>query len=109
MTSRRNLLLTGVAMAAMGMGGTSSCSIDPAKVQEAIKTACGIAVTAATIAAIVGYDPTMSISAIVNLICSGYQTAKSAGKLGAEPAKGATVHFVVYVNGKPVDVEATVQ
>jgi hypothetical protein len=105
--NRRALLLAGATLPVLGMGG--GCAIDPVKVQDAIKTACGIAVTAATIAAIVGLDPTMSISAIVSLICSGYQTAKSAGKLGAEPTKGTTVHFVVYVNGKPVDVEATVQ
>ncbi len=109
MITKRNILLTGVAFAGMGMGGTSSCNIDPAKVQEAIKTTCGIAVTAAAIAQIIGLDPTMSISAIVNLICSGFEAAKAAGKLGAEPTKGAEVHFVVYVNGKPVEVQATVQ
>jgi hypothetical protein len=111
MITKRNMLLTGVAFAGMGMGGTSTCTsqIDPQKVIDLIKTGCGIAVTAATIAQIIGLDPTMSISAIVSLICTGFQTAKAAGKLGAEPAKGTTVHFVVYVDGKPVDVTATVQ
>lgn len=110
-TNRRRLLLTGAAVIAMGMGGTSSCTsnIDPTAVINLIKVACGILVPAATIADILLKDPTMTASAIVNLICTGFMSAKASGKLGAEPAKGTTVNFVVYVNGKPVDVSAVVQ
>lgn len=109
MIARRNVLLAGVVLLGMGMGGSSSCSVDQQKVVDAIRMACGIAVPAATVAQIIGLDPTMSISAIVNLICSGYQTAKAEGKLGAEPAKNNTVVFTVYVSGKPVSVTGVVQ
>lgn len=110
MITRRNILLTGSAFAGMGMGGTSTCSsqIDPQTVITGIKTACGVAVTAATIATVLGLDPTMSVSAIISLICTGFQTAKESGKLGADLKSGAPVKFVVYVNGKPVEVEGTV-
>jgi hypothetical protein len=104
----RNALLTGTAFASLGVAGCTNNQIDPAKVIDGIKTACGIAVTAATIVAIIGLDPTMSISAIINLVCTGFHSAQENGKLKATE-KGATIHFPVTVNGKTVDVEAVVQ
>lgn len=102
----RNFListLSGIAMLAL-----TACNIDPAQVVTAVQQACSIAVPVATIVTMLNLDPTMSVSAITNLICSGYKGALSERKLGAA-AKGSKVEFVVFVNGQPVQVEATVQ
>ena len=108
-TSRRNILLAGAGAAILPIVSCTNGAIDPQKVADAIKTACGIAVPIATVTSIINAAVGATVQFIVDLVCTGYTTAKAANKLGAEPAKGSTVHFVVVVNGKPIEVDAVVQ
>ncbi len=109
MLTRRYFSLAGAtALGGLALSACTNGSIDPNAVLAALKTACGIAVPAATILQIFNLDPTQSVSAIVNLICSGYQqTQAAAGQKGRKLAAGESVHFVVEVNGHEVDVTAT--
>jgi hypothetical protein len=108
MIDRRYLL---VAAAVLPFAGCTNGQVDPQKVLDLLKGACGILVPLATIVEMLKLDPTLSASAIVNLICSGFKTAVAAqaaqGRLAATP--GQTIEYDVIVNGKPVHVVATVQ
>lgn len=79
----------------------TACEVDPAKVVDAIKQGCGIAVVAASVADIIAKDPTMSITAITNLVCTGFKAAQATGKLGTAEGKS----FEVTVNGQPVTIK----
>jgi len=118
LTNRRALLLFGAAtVGGMGMGGTSSCSstLDPAVIAADIKTACGIAVVAATIAQIINAGVGMSAQAIISLVCSSYKNAVAAQTSGGGKfAAGTQINFVVHVcdtsgSCKNVPVAATAQ
>lgn len=111
-TSRRNVLIAVAGIPALMLVGCSKTDtgenvIDPAKVRDGIKNACGIAVVLSSIASILKLDPTLSIAAIIGMICDGYKAAKESGKLnlGASGAPLAGSKFHVDVKGKPVEVE----
>jgi hypothetical protein len=91
---------------ALSFGGCTNNQIDPQKVADSIKTACGILVVAAQVADILKLDPTLSASAIVSLICTGFTNAQASGALASAPPHGEVI-FTVLVNGKPVQIEAT--
>ncbi len=104
----RKLLLT--TMMALTLAACTGGVVDPTKVQADIKGACGILVVAANIAEILKIDPTMSASAIVNLVCTGLQTASQPvpppTALLAQPQSNE-VTFPVVVKGQTVVVHAT--
>ncbi len=102
MLNRRNtfIVITGAGLAACTNG-----NIDPVKIDALLKQACGIAVPLATIVEILHLDPTMSASAIVNLLCSGYTAQVAASKPALKA--GSSVEYDVVVNGKTVHVIAT--
>lgn len=99
----RLLLPISLALALTACNNSTSTGVDAAKVIDAIKSACGIAVVAASVADIIQKDPTMSISAITNLVCTGFKSANANGKLGSGPTAHRT--FDVVVNGQTVTVE----
>jgi len=96
------------ALIALTMPSCTGGQLDTTKVQDGIKTACGLAVTAASILSITQLDPTMSISAIVNLICSNFKQLQAAGKLGSGLASGTEITIPIEVKGQTVNVRGTV-
>ncbi len=105
MQSRRSIigLLAAIPFVA---SCTSTGTIDPQKVIDAIKVACGIAIPAATVLTIFNAGVGMTAQAIVDIVCSGYHQAL-AGKTGL--AAGTSVEYDVVVNGTKVHVVATKQ
>lgn len=81
--------------------------IDPQKVIDALKIACGIAVPAATVVAIVNAGVGLTVQSVVDIICSGYKATIAAQ--GKNMAAGTQVEYDVEVNGKTVHVVATRQ
>lgn len=113
-TNRRALLLMGAAT------GLSACSaipgfpptLDPVALANDIKVACGIAVPAATVLAVINAAAGATAAMIISLVCSSFKNAQ-AQMLGGRLAAGAEVSFIVHVcdaNGscKSVPVVATV-
>jgi|SRR5690349_5074250 len=103
----RRALLSGIPV--LAVVGCSNGQIDPQKVLDGLKAACGIAVPAATVVSIINAAVGSTVQSIVDLICSGYMSAQAAqvasGKAKAGPKD--TVHFIVVVNGKQIEVDAT--
>lgn len=101
MISRRHLTL--VIPAAILLGCTNN-QIDPQKLIDAIKTACGISVIVASAVALINAGVGMTLQAIVDAVCTGYQNAQASGNLKAA-APGGKLRFPVVINGKTIDVE----
>ncbi len=102
MQTRRGVF--GLLAAIPFVASCTNGSIDPVKVADALKAACGIAVPLATIAAVINASIGGTVASIVDLLCSGYHQAL-AGKTGL--AAGGTVEYDVTVNGHVVHVVAT--
>ncbi len=101
-------------MTALGLAlsfGTVSCTggqIDPVKLTEAIKTSCGIAVVAASIATIINAGVGMTIQAIVDAVCSAYKAQAAAQAATGQARASGIIHLPVVINGKTIDVDVTV-
>ncbi len=104
MQTRRSVF--GLLAAIPFVASCTNGNIDPVKVADALKAACGIAVPLSTIVAVINASIGGTIAGIVDLLCSGYHQAL-AGKTGL--AAGTTVEYDVVVNGKTVHVVATKQ
>jgi len=104
MHSRRAtfIFLGGAALAACTGG-----QIDPQKVLDGLKAACGIAVPVATVIAVINASVGPTVNGVVDLLCSGFKQSM-AGKLGTPMKEGTTADYVVVVNGKDIPVTATV-
>ena len=104
MFNRRELAIVVIASAAAACTGGQ---IDPNKVVDSLKSACGIAVPAATVVAIINASVGATVQSIVDLLCSGFHQALAERKLGA--TAGTKVEYDVVVNGQKIHVEATKQ
>jgi hypothetical protein len=110
MISRRQSII--LAIGTLGLTAlVSACTnnaLDPAKINDMLKTACGILVPAATITAIINAQIGITAQVVVDLLCGGFKAQTE--KMGATGApKGSTVEYDVDVNGKTIHVVATVQ
>ena len=101
----RRLLLTGAVV--LPLVGCTNGAIDPQKVADAIKSACGIAVPLATVTTIINAAVGATVQFVVDLVCTGYHSALAANKTTA--SAGTSVKFPVVVNGKTIEVTAVVQ
>ena len=99
---------SGLALALLGCSSTGT--IDPTAVANALKSGCGIAIPLATITTIINAAIGATLETIINLICSSFKASVAASAtLGAAPlAVGGTHDFVITVNGKTIPVQATV-
>ena len=113
-----NLVLAGISSAATGdlLASCTSGQIDPAKIADLLKQACGIAVPVTTIVQVVNASIGATVQSIVDLLCSGYHATLAAHAAAAKsnnlaapaaPASGAEVPYDVIVNGKVIHIVAT--
>ncbi len=117
MLSRRNFTVLMTAVLGPITVPLTACTngqLDPQKIVDAIKNGCHIAVPLATIIAIINAAYGVTLQAIVDMVCSAYQSALQAKGLKGPLASGTEVEFVVTVtdkNGKQtsIPVKATVQ
>ena len=104
-TRRATFIFLGGAALAACTGG----QIDPQKILDTLKQACGIVVPLATIVAVVNASVGPTVNGVVDLLCSGFKQTVAAQKLGGALKEGQTIDYVVTVNGKDIPVTATVQ
>lgn len=102
---RRDLM--SAILLSLVLGSCTNGQIDPQKVIDALKVACGIAVPAATVVAIINAGVGLTVQSVVDIICSGYRATVAAQ--GKNMAAGTQVEYDVEVNGKTIHVIAVKQ